>query len=147
MIPAVNLILVRTGKVLLLRRRNTGHCDGLLSVVSGRLADDESVRCGAARGALEEVGLTIPTDQIDIVSIVHRQTDGDRVDFVTTCWDWPGTPVNAEPDRCSELVWKPLHRLPHDVAPHVRHAIANYRQGIWFDSDGSLIDRSQRDCA
>jgi hypothetical protein len=67
---------------------------------------------------------------------MHRRANGSRIDFFTTCSDWLGSPVNAEPHKCSELVWSPLHQLPNDVISYVREAISNYRRGVWFASRG-----------
>ncbi|KOG87922.1 NUDIX hydrolase [Streptomyces varsoviensis] len=134
MIAAVWILLLRGGDVLLSRRRGTGYRDGWLSLVGGHLEDDESVRGGAVREAREEVGVVVPPEAVDVVSVVHRRADGSRVDFFTACRNWAGTPVNAEPAKCSELLWSPVRALPADVVPYVRTAVANYRAGVWFES-------------
>ncbi|MEV0263654.1 NUDIX domain-containing protein [Streptomyces sp. NPDC050617] len=134
MIAAVWILLLRDGRVLLSRRRATGYRDGWLSLVGGHLEDDESVRRGAVREAREEVGVDVTPGSVDVVSVVHRQADGSRVDFFTACRDWTGEPFNAEPGKCSELVWSPVRELPADVVPYMRTAVANYRAGVWFES-------------
>lgn len=57
MIVSVYLILVKDGKVLLLRRANTGYEDGNYGLVAGHLDGDESATTGMVREASEESGL------------------------------------------------------------------------------------------
>ena len=37
-----------------------------------------------------------------------------------------------EPNKCQELVWARMDKLPEDVIPFERTAIENYRRGINF---------------
>ena len=49
----------------------------------------------------------------------------------------PGEPVTqAEPGKCSELVWAKLASLPEDTIPYVRAGIENFRRGVWFQEVG-----------
>ncbi len=56
MLAAVHLFMVREGRVLLLRRCNTGSEDGNDSVPAGHLDGNETVLAAAALEAREEVG-------------------------------------------------------------------------------------------
>lgn len=49
---------------------------------------------------------------------------------------WSGEPVNAEPQKCSELVWVERDSLPPDVIPYVRHALESTRSNIRFSEFG-----------
>jgi 8-oxo-dGTP pyrophosphatase MutT (NUDIX family) len=141
LVSAVHLFLVRDGRVLLLRRRNTGYEDGSYSVVAGHLDGDEEVVEAAAREALEEIGVVIAAADVRVVGVMHRRGEvggvGDeRINFFLSTACWIGEVVNSEPEKCDDLLWAdPLH-LPANVVPYVRRAIANGRQGLWFDSFG-----------
>jgi len=45
-------------------------------------------------------------------------------------------PENREPDKCSELSWADLGRLPDDTIPYVRAGIESFRRGVWFQEFG-----------
>ena len=50
---AVHLLLVKEGKILLLRRSNTGYEDGMYSIVAGHIDGDEDVKSAMIREAKE----------------------------------------------------------------------------------------------
>lgn len=127
-------------RVLLSQRRNTGYADGQYSVVAGHLDGDESVLMAACREAREEAGITIASDDLIVVGVMHRRAETvagwERIDFFLAARVWSGVIRNAEPEKCAALDWYPLAALPPHVVPYVRHALDNYRRGVWFDSFG-----------
>jgi 8-oxo-dGTP diphosphatase len=132
----VHLLFFRENQVLLLRRFNTGYADGHYSVPAGHLDGGETVTAAAAREAEEETGLRIEADDIAFSSVVHRKGDDERVDFFVHIRNWQGEPVNTEPEKCDELRWVNLDKLPENVIPYVRKAIQNHRVGVQFDEFG-----------
>jgi 8-oxo-dGTP diphosphatase len=135
-ISAVHLFLIRENQVLLLRRCNTGYEDGNYSVPAGHLDGGEQVIEAASREAGEEVGVEISPHDIDVVGVMHRVSDDERIDFFVACSQWSGEPRNLEPEKCDELRWANLDDLPENVIPYVRRAIETYRAGRWFESFG-----------
>ncbi len=133
---AVHLLLIRGGRVLLLRRQNTGYEDGNYSVVAGHLNGGEEVKAAAIREAREEAGIEIARRDVEVVGVMHRRSDDERVDFFLVASSWRGDIVNREPDKCDELAWFDMEALPENVVPYVRRGLENYRQGRWFDSFG-----------
>jgi len=136
LVSAVHLFLMRDGQVLLLRRCHTGYEDGNYSVVAGHLDGDEQVEAAAIREAREEVGIEIAPQDLQVVGVMHRRSNDERVDFFLTATAWAGEIVNVEPGKCDQLAWFDLDDLPGNVVPYVRRALDNYRQGRWFDSFG-----------
>ena len=132
----VHLLFFREGKILLLRRFNTGYADGQYSVPAGHLDGGETVRRAAAREALEEVGVRIEEDQIRFTSVMHRREGDERVDFFVHVQTWAGEPFNAEPEKCDDLRWVEVRHLPGNTIPYVRRAIANHFAGVYFDEFG-----------
>ena len=135
---AVHLFLLRGDEVLLLRRCNTGFEDGKLSVVAGHVEPGESATRAAIREAAEEVGVTLAPERLRVVGTMHRNAGRGRVDFFLayTLDADSGEPANHEPDKCSELVWTPLAKLPEDTIPYVRAGLDGFRRGTWFQEFG-----------
>ena len=133
---AVHLFLIRYKKILLLRRYNTGYEDGNYSVVAGHLNGGEKVIAAAIREAKEEVGIIIQEEAVEIVQVMHRLSDDERIDFFVTVSSWEGEVTNNEPDKCDHLAWFPLDKLPDNTIPYVRQAILNYQNGLQFTNFG-----------
>ncbi|MED4603426.1 NUDIX domain-containing protein [Paenibacillus validus] len=134
---AVYLLFVREGKLLMLRRTNTGYEDGKFSLVAGKLDGGEEVKQAAIREAEEEIGIRLHPDNLEVVLVMHRMSDsGEWVDFFLRVNAWEGEPFNNEPEKCSEMAWFPLEILPDATIPHVRQAISRIREGVVYDSFG-----------
>ncbi len=136
LISAVHIFLEQQGKVLLLRRSNTGYEDGNYSVVAGHLNGNEEIKTAAIREAIEEVGIKINPSDIEIVGVMHRRSDDERIDWFLASSTWTGTLINNEPNKCDKLAWHSLDALPENLIPYVHRALLNYRKGKWFDSYG-----------
>jgi 8-oxo-dGTP diphosphatase len=133
---AVHLLLIKNDQVLLLRRYNTGYEDCKNSVIAGHLDGNEEIRAAMIREAREEAGIEIAPDDMQVVGVMHRKSQDERIDFFLTANAWSGEIRNMEPHKCSELAWFDLDNLPDNVVPYVHKGIENYRQGQWFDSFG-----------
>lgn len=136
LVCAVHLFLIRDDQILLLLRRNTGYGDGSYSVVAGHLNGDEEVKTAAMREAREEAGIEVTRRDLEVVGVMHRRSDEERVDFFLVASAWSGEVANNEPDKCDRLAWFDIEELPDNVIPYVRRALKNYRGGRWFDSFG-----------
>lgn len=136
LVGAVHLFLLRDDKVLLSRRFNTGYEDGNYSVVAGHLDGDEEVKAAMIREAREEVGIELKCEDMEVVGVMHRKSQEERVDFFLTATRWSGDLRNCEPEKCDDLAWCGLDDLPENMVPYVRRALENYRAGRWFDSFG-----------
>nr|BFE67150.1 hypothetical protein GCM10020092_004510 [Actinoplanes digitatis] len=73
------------------------------------------------REAREETGIDVATGDLRFLHVMHRAgEDGpDRIGFFFAADAWTGEPYNAEPGKCSELVWADPHDLlsRHDPVP------------------------------
>lgn len=123
LIPAVHLLLMDRGRLLMLRRCNTGWQDGSYSVVAGHVDGNEPASAAMIREASEEAGVTIAADALDLCHVMHRRSDQERVDMFFRCRTWYGRPLNREPDKCDDLSWFPVTELPDNTIPYVRQAI------------------------
>ncbi len=134
----VHLLIMKPGKILMLRRANTGFEDGNYSVVAGHVDGGETVVQAAIREAKEEAGISIATSDAEIVHVMHRRSPdrGERIDFFVKVTRWQGEITNAEPDKCSDLSWFSLDALPGNTIPYVRQGIADSLAGRKFGEYG-----------
>ena len=133
---AVHLLLVQDGKILMLRRYNTGYEDGNYSVVAGHIDGGEQLKTAMIRETREEAGIIISPEDLTVVGVMHFREEEEYISFFLHASRYSGDVVNMEPHKCDDLSWFDLDALPPNTIPYVRRAIQNYRDGIWFDSLG-----------
>lgn len=104
----VHVILIRDGKILLLRRAGNTYASGQLCLPSGHLEQGETILAAAIRETREETGITLHPATMRLVLSIRRRNPGTthaRVGFAFQPQAWHGEPANLEPAKCSELVW------------------------------------------
>ncbi len=134
--PAVHLLLINDGKILLLRRKNTGFYDGSYSVVAGHLDGGETATSAMIREAKEECGIVLNIKSLKTVHVMHRKSNEERVDFFFIATEWEGTPINTEENKCDDLSWFSLDELLSNMVPYVKHGILNFNNGVFFSEFG-----------
>lgn len=130
------LLLIINHKILLSRRFRTGYEDGKYSLPAGHVEEGETLREAAAREIKEEIGLKIKPQNFELVHVMHRKHTDIRVDFFFTADKWDGEPVNMEPNKCDDLRWFLLTKLPENTIPYIRKAIVNYQKKIFYSELG-----------
>lgn len=137
---SVYMLLIKDGKIFLLRRFNTGWSDGFYSLPAGHVDGQEPLRQAACREALEEAGITVQPDDLEFAHVMHRyDAGGDKneyLDFFFAAKTWEGGPYNAEPQKCDDAGWYPLENLPEKLLPYVRQIIEDYKDGKHFSEVG-----------
>jgi 8-oxo-dGTP diphosphatase len=133
---AVHLFFLKDDKILLLRRFNTGYEDGNYSVVAGHVDAGETVTQAAIREAQEEAGVVLRPGELQVVHVMNRKSNDERVDFFIVVKSWSGEIRNMEPEKCDDLSWFPLDSLPANMIPYVRYAIESYQRRIWYSEFG-----------
>lgn len=133
-IPEVFVFLIQEGRILLCRRFQTGWEDGNYGLPAGHGENGETMRQGAAREALEEIGITLRQEDMAFALVQHRwsgdkETGHARVGFYFAPTQWEGEPKNLEPTKCDDIGWFSLDALPENTVGHVRAAIEAYRDG------------------
>lgn len=136
-IPTVYLALIKDDQILLSRRYNTGFHDGEYSLPAGHLAGNETLNQTMIREAMEEIGVTLNSEDIRLVHVMHRkEPNEERVNFFFTAERWRGEPENMEPCKCDDLGWFEIDMLPDNVIPYVRKAIDCIRKGKMYSEYG-----------
>lgn len=136
LILSVYLVLIKDGKVLLLRRANTGYEDGKYGLPSGHADGGESGSAATAREAKEEAGIDVDPGDLKFVHCMHRIQNDERVDFFFAAEKWQGEPKNMEPEKCDDLSWFALDDLPANTIPYIKEAIEHSQKGIYYSQFG-----------
>ncbi len=127
-IPTVNVFIISGQKLLLGRRANTGWMDGSLCPPGGHIELGETPVLAMIREIKEELGVTVKPEDLEFACVVARNTPaGETVAYEFIIRDKDYAFKNAEPEKCSELIWVDLHAIPKDVIDHFAQVIA---QGI-----------------
>ena len=132
LIASVYLLFVKDGKILMLRRANTGYEDGNYSLVAGHADGNEALTTATVREAKEESGVTIAPKDLQLRVVMHRRADDERLDFFFEPSAWTGEIQNIEPNKCDDLSWFPLDELPSNTISYIREAIRCYREGVGY---------------
>ena len=133
------LLLIQDGKVLLLRRFNTGYRDGDYSVPAGHVEPGDSFTQTMIRESNEEIGIMLKEEDLKVSHIMHRMNeyqDRESIDTFFTALQWIETPENKEPEKCDDLSWFPVDNLPENTIPYVRQAIEHSVNDIFYSEYG-----------
>lgn len=130
---AVYLIVIKDGKTLLYLRQNSGYCDGMYSLIAGHVEKGETIEEAMIREANEEAGMELKPSNIELLSIMHRKSVADdRVDFFFKLKNWDGEIKNSEPEKCREMKFFDLKKMPSNTIAYVKKAIESSLNGIFF---------------
>ena len=140
--PAVFLILIKNNKILLLRRQNTGHWDGYYSLIAGHVHSAESFTKAMIREAKEETNISLTTKNLKFIHLMNRFARGnppeirERVDIFFSATKWQGKIKNNEPNKCDDLSWFPINKLPRNTIPYIKQVINNINRNIFYSEHG-----------
>lgn len=135
-VPAALLVLWRDDHLLLLRCWDTGRRQRAYGLIGADLDGSEPATPCLARRAREEVGIVIVPDDLTLVHVLHRRADVQRVDLFFASRVWAGEPTIRAPERCDDLRWVDVARLPADTARHVRAGLHGMQRGHLFSPLG-----------
>lgn len=134
---AAYLVLMNNGQVLCMRRKNTGYQDGKYSLVAGHLDGHETARQAIIREANEEIGIRLKPESLAVVHVMHRyRPDREYIDVYVMADTWEGEIINKEPEKCDELSWHTIDRLPEPMVPEVPAALRCIQNGIFYGEFG-----------
>jgi 8-oxo-dGTP diphosphatase len=124
-VPSVFAALIKDGKVLLLRRQNTGWMDGYYDLPAGHLEDQEKLKEGAARELKEEAGIEVDTSDLKLFHIhqSHNEPETPHYGFMFLTKKWSGEPKLMEPEKSDDINFFALNNLPEKITPYVKEAL------------------------
>lgn len=139
---AVYLILTRerdnVKEILLQKRQNTGHMDGFYTLgVGGHLEENESIKDAVIREAMEEICIRLKAEDLNLVTVFNEKLDEEPyIRFFFHTEKYEGEIKRGEPDKCSELSWFNIEKLPDNISPHLKQEISNYLNNINYEEKG-----------
>jgi len=124
-IPSIFTVILKDGKVLMLRRYKTGWMDGFYDLPAGHLEEQERLEVGAARELMEETSLSVKPEDLKLVHVYQNfhQPASPHFGFIFLAKAWSGTPKLMEVDKSDDLDFFPLDKLPPKTTPYVRYAL------------------------
>lgn len=129
-VPSVYALFIKDGKILLLKRFQTGFEDGNYGLVAGHADGTETMKEAMVREASEEAGVKINEEDLEFALVMHRlRREDERADFFFVVKNWDGEIKNMEPEKCDDLSWFELNKLPENTILYIRKAIECYLSG------------------
>ena len=128
------LILEKDSEVLLLQRRNTGYKDGMYSLVSGHVDENERFAESMIREAKEEVGIGLKESNLEVEEVIHRKAE-ERI-YISVFFratEWSGQPENMEPEKCEEIRWAERGDLPENTVYYVEEVLLDESEGFFIE--------------
>ena len=123
---AVHLLLIKDNKILIIKRFNTGFCDGMYSLPAGHVEKGENVRDAMIRETKEEINIDV-SKNLKVVEVMNRKgTDQERIDYFFLAKEWTGKINNNEKDKCSLIKWVNIDKLPQNTIPYIKYAVKMY---------------------
>jgi 8-oxo-dGTP diphosphatase len=131
------LMLIKDGKILLLRRANTDFEDGNYGLPAGHMDGNETAREGCVREVREEIGILVEPKDLTLAHLSHRKAARDeRFDLFWMTSSYTGEIRNVEPNKCDDLSWFPLDALPPNTIEYIRLAIEHVQKGVLYSEYG-----------
>lgn len=136
---SVFVMLHDEGRVLLLRRANTGWKDGWLSLPAGAHDGGEPLASAAARELREETGVVVAPHALRMVHLMHCRYGDSATEWLGAFFRadaWSGEPRLMESDKHDHLGWYEAQRLPQDVIPYTAQGIRCALEGVPYSEFG-----------
>ena len=130
------IIKNKKGEILLQRRQGTKLWPGFLALPAGHIDEGENTYEAAIREAKEELDIFFSTEDIIDTFVVNRINKSlpPYYDIYFEISKYDGEIKINEPEKCSELVWCDLDKLPDDMIEFEKEAISNNKKGIKFST-------------
>lgn len=141
--PSIFAALVKDGGVLLIRRQNTGWCDGYYDLPAGHLEDQEKLKEATVRELREETGIKVKPNNLKLIHIHqnHHRPDNPHYGYIFRANEWLGEPKLSEPEKSDDIGFFDLDNLPVKITPYVREALKNLSSDqvtISYHAPGSI---------
>lgn len=107
------------GKILFIRRHNTGWKDGEYTLPAGHVDPGETAISACIHESFEEVCLKIKPEDLRLINTTQYQkpdaSEPNYINLYFECLDYEGSPRIGEPEKCDDLIWvgtNEFHTIP-----------------------------------
>lgn len=122
---AVGVYILNKQKQLLLLLRNSEHQGGKWCPPGGHIEYGEDFKETAIREAKEESGILVK--KIEIMGVTSDVYPAEKRHYITVhvkAVDWVGKERIAEPEKCFQMRWFNLNKLPKNLFPANKHFLS-----------------------
>lgn len=119
--------------ILLMKRQNTGSDDGYFELPGGHLEKDEDLFDAMIREAKEELLINLKRKDLKIIHLMHHY-HGERLNFIFETNGEKLNPKIGEVNKCSELRWVKINKLPRKTTAKVKKIIKNIINNKYYDN-------------
>ena len=124
----VRLILEHRGHILLLKQ--TSQNGGKYTLIGGAMEAREMPKRALIRESNEESGIILKEKDLKLVHTLFKQKASDlRIVMYFKATVWQGDIESREPNKFKRVSWMPMHDLPKNLSPTVKHVLKQYRKG------------------
>ncbi len=134
----VDLLILRRNEqggeeILLALRKNTGYKDGEYELPGGHVDEGEDLIDAMIREAKEELLIDVKREQLQIVHMLHHYKGG-ALKFIIKANNYDGNIQIGEPDKCEELKWFDINKLPENMDNKTKKVIEEIKNNIFYDN-------------
>ena len=133
----INSIILNDKDEILLGRRINKYGAGTYCFPGGKLRKGETFEQCIIREVMEETGLIVKEEDIEIINIVNtikKEVNTHFLQIGALIKKYEGIPVIGEPHKCDDLRFFPLDNLPEIFEPN-RPNIELYKENLVYDKN------------
>lgn len=137
---AVFVIIKNERGEILLQQRAGKYLAGYYDFASsGHLEKGETLQESAVRELFEEIAVTADPKDLRLIHIDQYSLEEEYINFTFVADIWSGVPIINEPDKCSDLSWFAINKLPEKCVNNLR---AVERAGFGSELNYSFTDNA-----
>lgn len=142
----INALIINDKNQILLGLR-AGHRGGAgtWGLIGGKARTGEPIEHTCIREIKEEVGLTVKEEDLQVINMFTTQSTPNYLFFQigVIVKKYKGTPKNMEPDRCDEIRFFDLDKLPEDLFLGTKGNIELFLKSEFYNKSVNFDYRNQ----
>ena len=112
-------LIGKKNDTFLLGKRISNHMNDHWSLPAGHVYEGESCSKAIIREISEECGITLKNEDIELTGAMHHYSAPfDYSNYIFTADLSNYKPINTEPNKCSELKFFSINKLPNTIVPY-----------------------------